>query len=70
MSVNIILEYKEPILGFYIIIIIIKLKVKELGKVLSDLELCFPLGGGEDLFYDYFRVANSILVLGVRHMCY
>ena len=52
------------------IIILIKLRVKELGKVLSDPGLCFPLGGVEDVFYDYFRVANSIWVLRARHMCY
>ena len=52
------------------IIILIKLRVKELGKVLSDPGLCFPLGGGKDLFYDYFRIANSVWVLGARHLSY
>ena len=51
-------------MGFYIVIIIIKLRVKGLRKVPSNLGCCVPLGGGEDLFYDYFRVANSLWVLG------
>ena len=47
-----------------------KTEVKGLGKVLSYPGLCSPLEGGEDLFYDYFRVVNSVWVLRARHMCY
>ena len=70
MFVNVILEQKEFILGFYLVIIIIKLRVKGLRKVPSNLGCCIPLGWGKDLFYDYLRVANSFWVLGVWHMCY
>ena len=70
MFVNIVLEQKEPIPSFYIVIIIIKLGDKGLGKILSNPRWCFPLGGGEDLFYDYFRVANSVWVLEAGHMSY
>ena len=70
MFVNVILEQKESIIGFYIVIIIIKLRVKGLRKVPSNPGCCFPLGGGEDLFYDYLRAANSLWVLGAWHICY
>ena len=50
-------------------IIIIELRFKGLGKVPGDPRLCLPLGGDENLFYDYFRVTNSVWVLGARHMC-
>ena len=70
MSIDIILEQKKSIPNFYIVIIVIKLGFKRLWKVFSDLGWGFPLGGGEYLFYDHFRVANSVRILGVGYMRY